>query len=58
MCTWNKRHPELFRQLPGKRPVKPYTVKGDTVKGEESRNNSGEKTSVERQLEFLHHLHV
>ncbi len=53
MCTWNKRHPVLLSELPGKRTATP-----DNVKGEESRNNSEKKTSVERQLEFLHHLHV
>lgn len=53
MCTWNKRHPDLFRLLPGEHPVT-----FEKIKEEESGEVNEEKTSVERQPEFLHHLHV
>ena len=53
MCTWNKRHPDLFSQIPGEHPILP-----ETSKGEESIENKVEKTSVERQLDFRQHLHV
>ena len=53
MCTWNKRHPDLFSQIPGERPILP-----ETPKDEEHSETPEEKTSVERQLDFLQHLHV
>lgn len=53
MCTWNKRHTDLFSQLPGE-----YPVTLETIKDEESGENNEEKTLMERQLESLHHLHV
>lgn len=53
MCTWNKRRPDLFSQIPDERPILP-----NTPNDEESSETNVEKTSVERQLDFLHHLHV
>ena len=53
MCTWNKRHPDLFSQFSGE-----YPATLETIKDEESGEDNEEKTSVEHQLEFLHHLHV
>lgn len=53
MCTWKKRHPDLFSQLPGEQPI---TL--EVNKDKESGEGNEEKSSVERQLESLHHLHV
>lgn len=53
MCTWNKKHPVLFSQIPGEHPILP-----ETTKDEESSETYVEETSVERQLDFLQHLHV
>lgn len=52
MCTWNKRHLDLFSQNPSEHPILPGTTK------DEASDTNVEKTSVERQLDFLQHLHV
>ena len=49
MCTWNKKHPDLFRQRPEQQ--KPHiTTPNDEIIEENS--------SVERLLKFLQHPHV
>ena len=53
MCTRNKRHPDWFNRLPGEHSVQP-----ETYKNEDANVDNAGRSPVERQLEFLHHLHV
>ena len=53
MCTWNKRHPNVFCYTPVEQSNRP-----ETSRGEEPTDDNEEKTTVERQLDFLQHLHV
>ena len=53
MCTWNKRHHGLFSKRSEKQPVIPAMPK-EAIQNDPK----AEKSSVERQLDFLHHLHI